>query len=215
MAGPDTLAIHATAVAIDGAALVLTGPSGSGKSDLALRLIDAGAALIADDRVEFLPVNAQLCCRLPAEAPETVRGRMEIRGLGIVAVRSLAGPVPVQWLVDLVAAEAVERMPAPEQREILGHRIPLLRLAAFAASTVALSLARSANAGWLISAVIGTATASESASAVAPARNARRELCSIVFIVASFADQNRFGFCWIAVWTSLSSRMRTSASSLA
>src|SRR6185369_8888787 len=67
MSGSDSLAIHGTAIAIGNAALLLTGPSGSGKSDLALRMIDGGARLVADDRVELVVEGDRLCCRAPSD----------------------------------------------------------------------------------------------------------------------------------------------------
>ena len=133
----DSLAMHATAIAIDGLAIVLTGPSGSGKSDLAFRLIEGGAALIADDRLEFLTVKDQLCCRAPPATPPELLGRIELRGIGILPVRTVPGPLPVQWLVDLVPPGAVERLPEPRRRNLLGHDVPVLHLAAFEASAAA------------------------------------------------------------------------------
>jgi HPr kinase/phosphorylase len=72
--------IHASCVAIGGRGVLLLGPSGSGKSDLALRLIDQGAKLVADDRT-ILSVRKN---GLHAKAPASIKGLLEIRGLGIV-----------------------------------------------------------------------------------------------------------------------------------
>jgi hypothetical protein len=73
--------IHASCVAIGRQGVLLVGKSGTGKSDLALRLIDAGARLVADDRtILFVAKGA-----LHARAPESIKGLLEIRGLGIVA----------------------------------------------------------------------------------------------------------------------------------
>jgi serine kinase of HPr protein (carbohydrate metabolism regulator) len=132
-----TLAIEGTAVALNGAALLLTGKSGSGKSDLALRLIDVGAKLIADDRVELVALEGALHCRAPKDMPPSLKGRIEARGVGIVAAPVADGPVRLQWVVELVAPEKVERLPPAESRRFLGHDVPLLRLAPFEASTVA------------------------------------------------------------------------------
>jgi hypothetical protein len=72
--------IHASCVAIGGRGVLLIGASGAGKSDLALRLIHAGARLVADDRtILFLAKGA-----LHARAPDSIKGLLEIRGLGIV-----------------------------------------------------------------------------------------------------------------------------------
>lgn len=93
--------IHATCVAIGGQAILLTGASGAGKSDLALRLIDEGARLVADDQT-ILTVKGGY---LSAHAPATIRGLLEIRGLGIVKLpaKALAAALPVVLVVRLGA----------------------------------------------------------------------------------------------------------------
>src|SRR3569832_379963 len=88
-----SLATDGTAVALGERALLLTGESGSGKSDLALRLIDAGALLIADDRVELVVRAARLHCRAPRDMPPALKGRIEARGVGIVKVPAAEGAV--------------------------------------------------------------------------------------------------------------------------
>lgn len=124
--------IHATCVAIDGAGVLLRGPSGSGKSDLALRLIDGGAQLVADDQV----VLERLGDGLWASAPPTIRGRMEVRGIGIVDLPCLDA-VPVGLIVDLVAGDSVERLPEAAVEDLDGVRVPRLSLAALEASAPA------------------------------------------------------------------------------
>ncbi len=124
--------VHATSVALGGDGILLRGPSGSGKSDLALRLIDEGARLVADDQTELERVGAGLEMRAPA----TLAGRMEVRGLGIVGLPTIAA-APLRLVVDLVAPDAVERLPEPEFCTLLAVRVPLLRLAPFAASATA------------------------------------------------------------------------------
>jgi HPr kinase/phosphorylase len=136
MADSHSLAMDGTAVALDGAALLLTGKSASGKSDLALRLIDAGAKLIADDRVELVLVAGVLHCRAPSDMPPNLRGRIEARGVGILPVPVADEPVPLKWCVELVRGP-VERLPAAESRRLLGLDIPLLRLDPFESSAVA------------------------------------------------------------------------------
>jgi serine kinase of HPr protein (carbohydrate metabolism regulator) len=151
MSASEILAVDGTAVAIGNAALLLTGPSGSGKSDLALRLIDGGARLVADDRVELLIEADRLCCRAPSGTPTNLLGRIEVRGLGIVPAPRTTGATPLQWLVELVPAGEVERMPAAESRSFLGHAVPVLRLAAFEASTaVKLRLAAACGPGLIM-----------------------------------------------------------------
>jgi serine kinase of HPr protein (carbohydrate metabolism regulator) len=124
--------IHATAVAIRGKGVLLRGRSGAGKSDLALRLIDGGAKLIADDVVEVEKSGA----RIEAQAPARLRGKMEVRGVGVLAVPSVAR-ARIVLVVDLVGPDTVERYPEPVFARILGIRIKLLKLWAFEASAPA------------------------------------------------------------------------------
>jgi HPr kinase/phosphorylase len=140
---PETLLVHGTTVAIGGRAVLLRGPSGSGKSDLALRLIDAGARLVADDRSELRRDAGAILAR----APETIVGLIEARGIGILRVASLAS-AELALIVDLVAPDAVERMPEPRNETILGVSVPLISLAPFEASAPAkLSFALTALGG--------------------------------------------------------------------
>ena len=126
------LLIHATSVLIAGAGVLIRGPSGSGKSDLALRLIDAGARLVADDQTEVTRSGATLVARAPA----AIAGKLEVRGLGIVAVDAAPSAV-LALAVDLVDPAAVERLPAEATTEILGLPLPMLYLAPFEASAPA------------------------------------------------------------------------------
>jgi serine kinase of HPr protein (carbohydrate metabolism regulator) len=132
----DRLFVQATCVVDDGRGVLLRGPSGSGKSDLALRLIDAGAELVADDGVELRRVGERLVAGLPASAPDSVRGRLEVRGLGILPVPAAAAAA-VALVVDLVGADEVERLPEPERVEWLGIAVPIVRLAGREASAAA------------------------------------------------------------------------------
>ncbi|APL94601.1 aldolase [Sphingobium indicum] len=125
---PSCETLHATSVAIDGRAVLLCGPSGMGKSDLALRLIDRGAVLVSDDYTRLLEIEG----RLFARAPDRIAGMMEVRGLGLVDMPH-ADNAPVALAVDL--SDAVERMPPQTvQRSIAGVDIPVVRLAPFEAS---------------------------------------------------------------------------------
>jgi HPr kinase/phosphorylase len=110
----------------------LRGPSGCGKSDLALRLIDQGAYLVADDQTELHLDGAEIAMTAPA----TIAGQIEVRGLGIRRVASVA-QAPLRLVVDLVAPQAVERMPEPQHCTLLGRAIPLVALAPFEASATA------------------------------------------------------------------------------
>ena len=122
--------LHATAVSLDGSAILLTGPSGSGKSDLALRLIDAGARLVADDRCDV----SATASGLSASAPAALRGMLEVRGIGIV-VLPFEDTAPVRLVCELSGPDRVERMPEAETAEIEGIKLPLYRFDPFEAST--------------------------------------------------------------------------------
>lgn len=124
--------VHASTVAMDGLAVLIRGPSGAGKSDLALRLIDAGARLIADDYTQVWRKGDYLI----ASAPAALAGRIEVRGLGIMSLDHL-DEAPVGLCLDLVAREVIERMPEPEFVTLLGISVPRLGLDGFAASTPA------------------------------------------------------------------------------
>lgn len=119
--------LHASTVAIDGQAVLIEGRSGAGKSDLALRLIDRGAMLVSDDYTVVTRSDGQLFAR----APTTIAGKIEVRGLGIVAMPAIAD-VPVALIVCLDAE--VPRMPEPRVRRIADLPVRELALDAFAAS---------------------------------------------------------------------------------
>lgn len=137
MAPPGADTVHATCVAIGGAGVLLVGPSGAGKSDLALRLVDDDrpdlpASLVADDYVQ---VRAE-AGRLVAAAPPAIAGRLEIRGVGIVAIPHVA-EAPVALVVELVASRDVERLPERATTTIAGIAVPRIRLDPFEASAPA------------------------------------------------------------------------------
>lgn len=130
--GPSYIQIHASCVELGGTGVLLLGESGSGKSDLALRLIDAGGRLVADDRTDLNRRGD----RLIASSPARIAGKIEIRGVGIVPLTHVA-EAPVDLAIDLVAPERVERLPAAQGRSWLGIDVPLLALAPFESSAVA------------------------------------------------------------------------------
>ena len=143
--------VHATAVAIEGEAILLRGPSGSGKSDLALRLIDGGAQLVADDQTLLQRVED----RVLASAPADIAGLLEVRGVGIVRMETTE-LVPLVLIADLVLSGDVERLPERRVETILGLCVPVTALAPFEASAAAkLRLLRRALAAGRLPAIIG------------------------------------------------------------
>ena len=118
--------IHATAVALGGRAVLLIGAPGCGKSDLALRLIDRGWRLVADDRAVLTRHGEALVAR----APPVLDGLIEVRGVGIV--NEPAAPAPVAMVFDLSAPP--DRLPDPATWTHDGITVPRLALAAFEAS---------------------------------------------------------------------------------
>lgn len=123
------LIVHATSVAIDvdpdigQVGVLLRGDSGIGKSDLALRLLDSGCLLVADDRTVIRRDND----RILLSAPDTIRGQLEVRGIGILPVPT-AGDVPLVLVIDLAVGAAVPRMPAARYETVCGAPIPAFTL---------------------------------------------------------------------------------------
>ena len=122
--------MHGSCVARDGAGVLILGPSGSGKSDLALRLLGRGFVLVADDQIDIADGFAR--------APDALAGMLEVRGLGIVRLPYLSG---AKLNVVIALTELSDRLPIPERHAALD--LPLVRLSGSAASApdrVALAL---------------------------------------------------------------------------
>jgi serine kinase of HPr protein (carbohydrate metabolism regulator) len=119
--------------------VLISGPSGSGKSDLALRLLDRGFTLVSDDQT-IVRRDGE---RLIASPPPNIAGKLEIRGIGIVEMEHV-GDMPVALLVELTSD--IQRLPDDDrERPILGVPLPLISVDAMAASApskVALALDR-------------------------------------------------------------------------
>ncbi len=114
--------LHATCVAIGGFGVVITGRSGSGKSDLAIRLIDRGAILVSDDSTQIDRRGEQLF----ASAPETIIGRIELAGVGIVEL-----PVQQDVAVRLIVSlddRPIRHPDWTENRQVAGVDIPVIGL---------------------------------------------------------------------------------------
>jgi HPr kinase/phosphorylase len=124
---PTSCTLHATSVKLHGLGVLIIGKPGSGKSSLALQLLDLhGATLISDDQTQVTIRGKKLF----ATAPRAIKNSLEIRGWGIVNVKASEKPVPLGLIVELVESEAIERHPDIQHRlvEIIGVPLPRLRL---------------------------------------------------------------------------------------
>jgi serine kinase of HPr protein (carbohydrate metabolism regulator) len=124
--------VHASCVEIDGKGVLIRGPSGGGKSDLALRLIDAGGHLIADDQVKLTKFNG----RIRASAPNNLKDLLEVRGIGIMRLKSKDDAIIV-LIVDLTASQDIARLPSEAQEAIQGVEIAAIALCPFEPSAAA------------------------------------------------------------------------------
>ena len=140
----DTTILHGTCLSVDGEGVLLLGPPGAGKSDLALRLVDQPglgidgllrvARLVSDDQVVITRRGGDL----QASAPATLKGKLEIRGLGIAAL-PVKEDVTLRLAVRLERSADIERLPdlAGTRLDILGLGLPLVQIDPFAASAPA------------------------------------------------------------------------------
>jgi serine kinase of HPr protein (carbohydrate metabolism regulator) len=125
--------LHATCIALDGLGILLLGPPGSGKSSLALQMIDMpglgsgshllSTRLVADDQVLLERRGGDII----ASAPASLAGLLEVRGLGLVKVEAMAS-TPLKLVVELATPAATERMPGHRFTELLGVGLPLIGL---------------------------------------------------------------------------------------
>lgn len=122
--------VHGTAIVLGTTGLLITGPSGSGKSALALSYLSEVrhrgrfAALVADDRVDLTLENGRIVARCPA----AIRGLIEIRGSGIAEVDTVSACV-LDWAIMPVRAPFDPRLPPEEELQLeIGRNLPLLRL---------------------------------------------------------------------------------------
>lgn len=128
--------VHASCISIKNKGVLILGASGSGKSDLTLRLItEFGAELVADDRVDIKLLNGELV----ASSPKILRGLLEVRGIGIIKVKSKAS-TKLNLVIDLVS-NTLERLPEGLSYNIYGVKLPLYKLKSFESSAPAKVLA--------------------------------------------------------------------------
>ena len=112
--------IQATAVSYKKHAILIQGPSGVGKTSLALQLIEHGAKLLGDDVVEIFFKNNNLYCK----AKEKLKGKIEVRGLGIVGGLHVAKPAPILCAIRL-HEKFTERLPKSKTILLLNKKIPI------------------------------------------------------------------------------------------
>ena len=122
---------HASCVEFEEYGLLICGDSGSGKSDLCLRLLNSGARLVADDQTEIKNDNG----RLIARCPENLRNMLEVRGIGIVETPSIP-QTEIRLKLILQNKEKIDRMPSFQTEEIEGVPLPVFRMNAFENSAV-------------------------------------------------------------------------------
>jgi HPr kinase/phosphorylase len=130
--GQASALLHASCVELAGTGVVLLGPSGCGKSDLALRLIDGGARLVADDRLVIERQGEALIAR----APDAIAGLIEVRGLGIMRVEHCPSSA-LGLVVALHGTRPPPRLPERTTYQVLGVALPRLELDARAPSACA------------------------------------------------------------------------------
>ena len=118
--------VYATAVAYCGFGVLIRGPSGSGKSDLALRLIEDGANLIADDQVIIESVREELYL----SSPDTISGLIEVRGFGVIKIECVRD-IKLCLIVDLDPSYETERTPIMKDELIQDIITPIINIKAF------------------------------------------------------------------------------------
>lgn len=120
----SALTLRGSCVAVAGAGVLLRGESGCGKSDLALRLIDAGALLVSDDYVEVRCAGGEVL----AAPPAAIRGLIELRGVGLLRVPYCEN-VALALVVDLLPSFRVSRHPERRETQIANVSLPLFAIA--------------------------------------------------------------------------------------
>ena len=134
--------VHGTSVSIDGDGVLFRGPPGSGKSDLALRMINCGAQLVSDDQVCLTRRNDNIFM----SSPPTIRNRMEVRGIGIVNTIA-QNEAPLILVLNMLPNNTASRMPIWQLCTFLDIKVPAVEFAPFEISAhlkvkLAINLAR-------------------------------------------------------------------------
>ena len=124
--------VHATCIGLEGIGLLLRGPSGTGKSDLAFRMMEHNSKLIADDCVNLFLKNGVLM----AQAPYSLRGLLEVRGVGIIEV-PYENNICVFGVINLVDSNQVQRLPNHQMETLLGIEVPSYQLNPWEISAIA------------------------------------------------------------------------------
>lgn len=130
-AGQTGTLLHAACVAVAGRGVLILGPSGSGKSDLVLRLVDEGAWLVGDDQLLVIDTPDGVLAR-PAPA---LAGLLEVRGIGVMPIRRLRDQVLLDLAVEL--GVPAERVPEPRRYHVAGRALPLFAVDPAAPSATA------------------------------------------------------------------------------
>ena len=123
--------IHSTSVVIDDNGVLILGDSGSGKSDLALRLIDNGATLISDD-ISICRKNSN---NIYLYCPPEIKGLLEVRDIGVITV-PFVEKIKLRLVVNLKSNNN-ERFPKDSSFRILGIKIPIINIEGKNSSAVA------------------------------------------------------------------------------
>ena len=126
----DMTLLHGTCISLDGKGVLLLGEPGVGKSDVAFRLLQLGAKLVADDQVCVEVISS----RLWGASPASIRGFLEVRGVGIVKFETIDRAC-LRLVVNLVRREFVPRLPEIDHTTVLGLKLPSYNLHAFDIST--------------------------------------------------------------------------------
>ena len=123
---------YATAVTYCGFGVLIRGPSGSGKSDLALRLIDDGAGLVADDQVVIKAVGQELYL----SPPDSLSGLIEVRGIGVIKIEYVRD-IRLRLIVELDPSNEIQRTPIIKEELIKKNPVPVVNMYAFESSVLA------------------------------------------------------------------------------